>query len=110
MQANEEKTCTFVTLFDSLGFECIINVSRYEQKRLLQDLGGPKAEQINWNTLLLRARFNQHRNAEVWAFESTLTEKELWEYSQEEPQVLADTIRQMGRPLYVEKKPKGVIV
>jgi len=62
----------WIVLFDDNGFDTIIPWSDIAEEGMLQVLSG--AESAKWhgnslvNNLLIRARFNTQRNAEVWGF------------------------------------------
>jgi hypothetical protein len=58
----------------------------------------------------LRAQFNQHRGPEIWIFESTMSEEELKQIADDNPQLLADSIRRLGEPVYRVPTGKAVIV
>lgn len=95
---------TFVCSWDSAGFEAIIDLTDWYNgavMNILQDngLGDPP---VNIQAMQMRARFNSHRNPEIWVLNTTedFSEESLWEYAQEYPQALADLIRSKGKPLY----------
>jgi len=94
----------FVCSWDSAGFEAIIDFTDWYDNAVmnaLQDkgLGTPP---VNITALTMRARFNPHRNPEIWILTTTedFSEQSLWEYATENPQALADLIRSKGKPLY----------
>lgn len=98
----------FITLFDSLGFESIIDITNDEKNDTLKILKGEnpdnRASEL-LHMMTLRARFNPQRNPEIWVFESDISEKVLYEYSQEYPQQLADLIRKKGVKAFGSKGP-----
>jgi hypothetical protein len=91
----------FVAYFDVLGFECLVDITSYERHKLLAEISGAEVNApINFNYLMTRARFNPQRNPEIWVFTSTVDEVTLSKLSQDDPQVLVDTIRECGHNVY----------
>jgi hypothetical protein len=65
--------------------------------------------QIPLHQLLMRARANPQRFPEIWTFWSAIAQADLLEYAQDQPQALADTIRELGDKVFVTNKQKEVI-
>jgi hypothetical protein len=100
-----DKYHTFLAYFDSLGFECLIDITRSERKQLLQTIKGEDTNPaFNINAMMLRARFNPQRSPEIWIFESNVTEQDLKDLAEEQPQQMADLIRSHGSPIFVSTK------
>lgn len=93
--SNERK---YVAYWDSLGFECIVDITTYERQRLLADISGKDnpTPPVNMHALLMRARFNPQRSPEIWGFTSTVDRETLLQISEESPQALVDEIRRVG--------------
>jgi hypothetical protein len=118
----EDEATQFLTMFDCLGFECLINVSEEKEKydkecddhtwKILQGDDKAKHPSVNvpLNKMILRARFNEQRNPEIWAFTSTVDEESLNELMETDPQMLANLIRGCGKCLFGYEKQKSVIV
>lgn len=105
----------YVTLFDNEGFESIIDITCDDTERMtaaLEDKKDPELEIYSLiHTMKLRATFNPHRNPEIWIFWSHIDEETLWKISQENPQTLADLIREKGvNVTKSSKSSKNVIV
>lgn len=104
----------YVTLFDNEGFESIIDITCDETEKItaaLEDRENPEKEIYSLiNTLTLRARFNLHRKPEIWVFWSHIDTDTLWEISQENPQQLADLIRDKGVKIFALKKNKKNVI
>lgn len=100
----------FLTLFDCLGFETIIDVTDYEHKKLINDIKGTATTRLPVNEMVLRAKFNEQRRAEVWLFTSEIPLDELTQLSADEPQLLADSIRRVGYNLYKPLSQVGTII
>ena len=104
----------FITMWDTLGFECIVDITSYERAKLLHIIKGEETElraPVNFYHLLLRAKANPQRFPEIWTFTTTgdITEESLLEISKDDPQMLVDMIRDLGHNLYTAPKQEAVI-
>ena len=108
-----EDNFRYITLFDELGFESIIDITCDDAVRaeaVLYDKDDPQKEIIQLiNKLSLRARFNPHRSPEIWVFWSEVDEKTLFKSAEENPQAMADLIRNKGVNVFRSSKQKQVI-
>ena len=96
--------------FDTLGFEWIFDISDYEKKKFWAALkGDTKVDMPIPRYAILRAQANPQRFPEIWAFESDISKDELEEYARDNPQVLADAIRNCGQNVFKTHKPETVI-
>ena len=96
--------------FDTLGFEWIFDISDYEKKKFWAALkGDTKVDMPIPRYAILRAQANPQRFPEIWAFESEISRAELEEYARDNPQVLADAIRNCGQNVFKTHKPETVI-
>ena len=110
-QHQEDNMNAYMAYFDTLGFEWIFNVSEYEKKKFWAVLKGD--EKVDFpipRHAILRARANPQRFPEIWAFESEMTQIELKEIAEENPQELADAIRRCGQNVFKTHKDESVIV
>ena len=98
----ESKLNTFVTLFDSEGFESIIDITEMEEEHVLQKL---TKEDYDENSkagklvgqMTMRARFNGHRKSQVWVFTAAAVGADtLMDIATSNPQGMADLIRKNG--------------
>ena len=112
-------TNAFIFSWDCYGIESIVPISQYEgidkenTLRILKE-ESPLANPLNTiiRSLILRARFNSHRNYEVYSVDcdSSLDEafwKEQW-YSN--PQFTADLIREKGHKLYSNRATESRVM
>lgn len=96
----------FFLMWDMYGLEMAINMDGCVSKRVEAALIGKPHMDVNLDhllqTFLLRARFNSHRNYEVYAigFPSGTTEDEVVEMFNQTPQVMVDLIRKKGLCLH----------
>ena len=101
----------YITYWDCLGFECIVDMTSWEKDCLLQDIKGEphNPSPVNLMHLIWRARSNPQRFPEIWFFESDIDQETLWEVAQDTPQVLVDSIRENGHCSYKTPKEKSAI-
>ena len=103
---DEARVNTFVTLFDTEGFESIIDITEMEEDHIIR-----KLTDIDYNNenskagalvgqMSLRARFNGHRKSQVWAFQAAASQETLMEIAHGNPQGMADLIRSKGLELF----------
>lgn len=106
-----EQLHQFIAYWDEEGFECLVDITSYERQALLANIkGDPLPAGVNVNMLMLRARFNPQRSPEIWAFESTVDEETLRELCDDDPQLLANTIRECGHNIFRTPKPTRKII
>lgn len=107
-----ERVDKFILMWDIYGLESIINVSELEREEIMAVLADKPVKHTNLlQVMLLRARFNSQRCYEIYAIESELTKDEIQKSFTENPQVMADTIRERGKLIYSDyvKSDKVVI-
>lgn len=100
---------TFIFAFDQDGFETIINLTELDMNAVQAKMLGEKAPQTVGSIvhfLQLRARFNGERRMEVWVLGAVegITETELWEWANTDPQSLVDILRDRGHNIYGHNK------
>lgn len=106
------KSTHYLAVWDMLGLECLFNVDaakkeveEWEKGKIWATLQGEdhnkrRPNPIPLQVLLLRARVNSHRAYEIYEFDSTLTEEELREAFENDPQPVVDWIRKNGIKIY----------
>ena len=104
------KARTFLTSFDTTGFECLIDLTDYDKRAMWASLSNQSLpNEIPLHQMLMRARLNPKRFPEIWTFQSYLTTDQLWTVAEENPQGLADLVRKEGTEVFVTPKQKAVI-
>jgi hypothetical protein len=102
-----------IALFDCLGFESIIDITCDENHRiecLIHDEEDPQKGIISLiNKITLRARMNPQRLPEVWIFWSDIDSDTLMKSANENPQMMANLIREKGIKIFTTPKEKSVI-
>lgn len=100
------KTRVFVCMWDCNGFEVLKDCSSWERESLLNTIAGKELSKppVNLTSMTMRARFNPQRHYEIYTFNTVeeLDEETLWRWADENPQMLADLIRDRGKKLYGE--------
>lgn len=96
---------TYVTLFDISGFESIIDITSMEETHIVRKLteedytsSGEASALVG--RMCMRARFNGHRKSQVWGFQSEIDQKTLTTAAEENPQGMANLIREKGAELF----------
>lgn len=109
---------TYVLSWDCTGLEAVVNISDIEKEAMWSALKAPDTEKSRGssvnsivNMLMLRARFNSQRHYEIYCIDTddTITEEDLRRQFDDNPQGMADLIRDRGRQLYSDRgKPNEV--
>lgn len=106
----------YITLFDIEGFESILDISDDDNAKAETILNDENIENLEKSinslvvAMLFRARANAHRYPEVWVFWSEIDQKTLMNAAEENPQMMANLIRERGECLHKTVKPKSVIL
>lgn len=104
------KARLFLAYFDSLGFECILDLTDYDKKAMWASLSDkPNPAKLPVGMMIMRAKANPQRFPEIWTFQSTMDLKYLTKLSKQDPQALADAIRENGEKVFVTPKEKAII-
>ena len=103
---------TYVLSWDCTGLEAVVNISDIEKEKMWSvlkdaDSGKSRGPSVNniVNMLMLRARFNTQRHYEIYCIDTddTITEEDLRRQFDDNPQGMADLIRDRGRQLYSDR-------
>ena len=100
----------YIAYWDTLGFECILDVTSYDKRAMwaaLRDKSVPN--EIPLHQMIMRAKFNPQRFPEIWTFHSEVDLKTLIKYTKDMPQEMADLIREHGTKVFVTPKEKELI-
>ena len=120
--ANKRDTVTFLLSWDCYGLESVISISEIEEhmaqaekERAWKILADPNAQDPGpqggaklhnmVQGILLRARFNPQRNYEVYlaTCPGDMTEADIKKLFNENPQGMADLIRERGTKLHSDR-------
>ena len=107
-----EETTTFLVSWDCNGLETCINVTEQEQREMWDLLSESNSSGSFYKivqAILLRARYNSHRHYEVYTVHvnSDINEQDLWRMFSENPQGMADLIRERGTKIYSDQAQQG---
>jgi len=97
----------FVVVWDNTGLEYVGDITLDEQQRTWSALKGEELKYTipNLNHLVLRARSNSQRHYEIYIVTATdgITADDIEMMFEANPQMSADTIRQIGQCLYSDR-------
>jgi hypothetical protein len=100
----------YLAYFDSLGFECVLDLTDYDRKAMWASLADKKINnEIPLHQMIMRARFNPQRFPEIWTFHSEVDINTIIKYTKDMPQEMADLIREHGTKVFVTPKEKELI-
>ena len=102
----------FIVMWCNEGLEYVADITADEQRVIMEALKGnesPRHAYANPFHLRLRAQFNAQRHYEVYTvtMESDITEKDVLAMFDENPQGMADLIRERGHKIYSDRYNDG---
>jgi len=112
----------FIAMWDNTGLECILNLSKHEQdikmwekRRVWNILKGDKLFEpkpsLPLNSMVTRARANNQRHYEIYFFTSSISERDIRNMFENEPQTIVNWIRQNGIKHYSDRvNTKDVVI
>lgn len=110
MKSKKKSLGYYLAYFDTLGFEAIIDLSNYERDLTWSALKGEQPKmKLPVGMMIMRAQANPQRFPEIWTFQSEVDETQLWCYARDNPQELADLIREHGSKVFMTPRQKEVI-
>lgn len=104
----------FLLSWDMLGLEAVVNVTDVDKERTwaaLTDATSPNLNHIV-NAIMLRARYNGQRHYEVYTvtMSEDITETDVREMFEANPQGMADLIRERGHKMYSDRIEQNKVV
>ena len=98
----------FVIMWDCNGLEYIGDITADDQRMIVETLQGnnsPRRALANPHHLRLRAQFNPQRHYEIYFVTATsgITEADIRDMFEADPQTAADTIRELGTVFYSDR-------
>ena len=98
----------FVIMWDCTGLEYIGDITADDQRMIVESLRGkqsPRRALANPHHLRLRAQFNPQRHYEIYFVTATdgITEADIRDMFEADPQTAADTIRELGTVFYSDR-------
>jgi len=123
MPSRKKNARHYLAMWDMLGLECIFDITKlkedhdiWEKAKIWRMLKEEKVDEpaptIPIRELILRAKFNSQRSYEIYEFNSTLSESELREEFERDPQPVVNWIRENGYKVYSDyvKQERKMIV
>jgi hypothetical protein len=98
----------FAIMWDCNGLESVVRLPNPEDRTFALLKGVKPPEMPNINHWRLRARFNTHRNYEIYVITAQpgITEDDIQRMFESNPQVAADTIRRIGSCFHSDRDTK----
>ena len=96
----------YLAYFDCLGFECVYNITALESEFVMSTLQNQQYDlPFNLDAMKMRARFNSQRHPEIWFFNVSedISEQDVRDLADSNPQYLVDFIRANGKNVYGKK-------
>ena len=104
-------------MWDMTGLECLINVTKIEKEHeqwekeniwsiLKEENTKPKPAMVPLMMMIMRAKANTQRHYEIYTFDSELSEEDIRETFEVCPQVIVDSIRNIGHKFYSDRADK----
>ena len=117
MRYSKKKTTRFVAMWDTTGLESLINVTKIEKEheqwekenifRILKEENQTlKPPMVPLMMMIMRAKANSQRHYEIYTFDSELSEQDIRETFETNPQVMVDAIRNVGHKFYSDRADK----
>ena len=117
MRYSKKKTTRFVAMWDMTGLESLINVTKIEKEheqwekenifRILKEENQTlKPPMVPLMMMIMRAKANTQRHYEIYTFDSELSEQDIRETFETNPQVMVDAIRNVGHKFYSDRADK----
>ena len=111
---------TYILSWDCTGLEAVVNISNIEKEQMWAVLSetdsNPNKSRPNTvnsivNMIMLRAKFNMQRHYEIYAIDTddSVSESDFRTMFEDNPQSMADLIRERGRKLYSDRYEENKI-
>lgn len=119
--SSRKKIKQYLAMWDIYGLECIFDVSEeiekkeiYEKQKIVKILKDEPIKNytggIPLKLMILRAKFNNQRQYEIYEFTSTLSLNTIRKQFIKEPQLIVDWIRLNGHKIYSDKTKEKQLV
>lgn len=103
----------FLAMWDCDGLECLFDITNIEHDAMISGLKNEAFKlPFNLSTLMLRARYNSQRSYEIYSFEfaGEYSKDEVIKMFEENPQGMADLIREKGNKIYSDYSKKTKVI
>jgi hypothetical protein len=104
----------FLISWDMLGIDSVVNITEIDKEvtwAVLQDGQPARSLSCVVNAVMMRARMNSQRHYEVYTItvEEGITEEDIREMFERDPQGSADLIRARGRKMYSDRVDQNIV-
>jgi hypothetical protein len=103
----------FLAMWDCNGLECLFDITDLEADAMMAGLKNEKFKMpFNLSMLMMRARTNSQRSYEIYIFEveGEVSEDEMIEMFDNNPQYFAELIREKGNKVYSDYTSKKRVI
>jgi cytidylate kinase len=111
---------TYLLSWDCTGLEAVVNISNIEKEQMWAALsekepnpnkGRPNTVNSIVNMIMMRARVNSQRHYEIYCIDTddSITTEDFRTMFDEDPQHMADLVRERGRKLYSDRQKDNEI-
>jgi hypothetical protein len=103
----------FLAMWDCTGLECLFDITDLEHDGMISALKGETSKMpFNITMMMMRARYNSQRSYEIYSFEfaGEYSKDEVVEMFEENPQGMADLIREKGNKIYSDYNAKQKVI
>lgn len=99
--SKKKSSVKYLAMWDMNGLESLINITLSEQEVILATLKDePVTVRNPIQYMILRAQANPQRHYEIYCFTSKMSEKEILDFFEHDPQTIVDVIRSVGGKIY----------
>jgi hypothetical protein len=106
-QFDQDDARLMIIMWDQYGLEAVIDVTQEQKNRLFDMIAGQDNSFDQWlsrtvSYSILRAQVNSQRNYEIYSVrvDSAVTADDMAQWFNDNPQQMADLMRQKGNSLY----------
>ena len=121
MPSRKKKVNHFIAMWDMYGLEALLDVGaikqeheEWEKKQVIAILKEDNFRDIEpklpLQFMILRARFNSQRQYEIYEFNSELSYDDVKQLFKTNPQLIVDTIRNIGYKVYSDRTEKKQVI
>jgi hypothetical protein len=105
---SQNNSHTYLAMWDCNGLEILIDVTEQQINQVLNALADKEQQRLPIRAMLLRARFNSQRNYEIYTFDSELSYWDIIAMFKENPQVIVNTVREVGNKIYSDRVKQDI--
>lgn len=105
----------FAVMWDKNGLEAVASIQEFEKRKMWAMLEGRAPDDIQPPNIMhwrLRAQMNSQRHVEIYIIDADpdITEQDLREAFEADPQGMVDTIRRIGHEFYSDRDTRERVI